>query len=82
MEIKSTFTVDGETFETEQAAMNYVYYLERKAKVSSLMETLFKERNFNDVAQAYHYQWIDQLSEYIVKDPEIFRKALDIVDGK
>ena len=82
MEIKTTYTVEGETFETEQAAMDYAYYLERKSKVSALMETIFKQKHFNDVASAYHYSDIDSLCEGIVKRPEIFRQALDIVEGK
>ena len=82
MEIKSTYTVDGETFETEQEAMDYAYYLERKTKVRALMETLFKQSNFNDLAAAYHYQQLDELCEGIVKKPEIFKQALDIVEGK
>ena len=82
MEIKSTFTVAGETFDTEQVALDHSYYLERKAKVQELMETLFKQSNFNDLAAAYHYQQLDELCEGIVKKPEIFRQALDIVEGK
>ena len=80
--IKTTYTVAGTTFETEQEALDHSYYLERKAKVQELIETLFQQRHFNDVAAAYHYSDIDNLCEGIVKNPEVFRKALDIVEGK
>ena len=82
MEIKSTFTVAGETFASEQKARDHAYFLERKAKVHELMETIFKQKNFNDIASAYRYQQLDELCERIVKKPEIFRQALDIVEGK
>ena len=82
MEIQTTYTVDGETFETEKEALDHSYYLERKAKVRALMETIFKQSIFNDIATAYHYSDIDELCERILKCPEIFRQALEIVEGK
>ena len=82
MKISTTYTVGGETFATEQEALDYSYFLERKSKVSALMETLFKQTHLSDIDAAYHYSNIDQLCEGIVKRPEIFRQALDIVEGK
>ena len=82
MQIQATYTVDGETFASEQKARDHAHFLERKAKVHELMETLFEQKHFNDIASAYRYQQLDELCERIVKKPEIFRQALDIVDGK
>jgi hypothetical protein len=76
MEIKTTFTVDGKTFETEQEAMDYSYFLERKRKVQKLIKDLFKKTS------NFYGHGPDSIAEKLVKNPEIFQEALDIVEGK
>ena len=77
MDIKTTYTVAGKTFDTEQEAMDYSYFLERKAKVRELLKPIFKKESSN-----FYGHSSDEISEKLVKDPEIFRQALDIVEGK
>ena len=78
MEIKTTYTVEGKTFDTEQEAMDYSYFLERKAKVLELIKPIFKSR-IDGFVTDYNASGI---ANQIVKHPEIFQKALDIVEGK
>ena len=79
MEIKTTYTVGGETFATEQEAMDYSYYLERKAKVADLLgEKVFPDRT----SYGRREYRADDIFEKIVENPELFRQALDIVEGK
>ncbi len=79
MEIKSTFTVDDKTFDTEQEAMDYAHFLERKAVVKKLIVEVFPDDSHSHLCGGYVTAAI---ATQIVKHPEIFRKALDIVDGK
>ena len=78
MEIKSTYTVDDRTFETEQEAIDYVHFVDRKHDVEELIKPIFKNR-IDGFVTDYNANGI---ANQIVKHPEIFRKALDIVDGK
>ena len=76
MEIKTTYTVEGKTFDTEQEAMDYSYFLERKGKVKELIKDLFKETS------NFYGHGPEGIAEKIVNNPEIFQEALDIVEGK
>ena len=78
MEIKTTYTVDGETFETEKEALNHSYYLERKAKVADVLGELFPTRSSYGFKDYRPYDIFDK----IVKNPDLFRQALDIVEGR
>ena len=79
MEIKSTFTVDDKTFDTEQEAMDYAHFLERKALVKKLIADVFPDTSHSHLCGGYVTAAI---ASKIVKNPEIFRQALDIVEGK
>ena len=78
MEIKTTYTVAGKTFETEQEALDHSYYLERKAKIADLLGELFPNRSSYGYKDYRPYDIFHQ----ILENPEIFRQALDIVEGK
>tara|TARA_R100000655_G_scaffold63568_2_gene102047 strand:- start:174 stop:413 length:240 start_codon:yes stop_codon:yes gene_type:complete len=79
MEIKTTYTVDGETFDTEQEALDHSYYLERKAGVKKLIVEVFPDDSHAHLCGGYVPEYI---ANQIVKNPEIFKQALDIVEGK
>ena len=80
--IESTFTVAGETFETEKEAMDHAYYLERRSKVIELFKSMFPEKD----PCVSHYSTAKYstkaIVDYMLIDPEIFREALDIIEGK
>ena len=78
MKISTTYTVDGETFDTEQEALDHSYYLERKAKIADLLGELFPTKSSYGFKDYRPYDIFHQ----IVKNPEIFKQALDIVEGK
>tara|TARA_B100000965_G_scaffold222300_1_gene186000 strand:- start:591 stop:845 length:255 start_codon:yes stop_codon:yes gene_type:complete len=80
--IESTFTVDGETFGTEQEAMDHAYYLERRAKVMDLFQLMFPEKDANNAHFGKAKYSTKAIVDYMLTDPAIFREALDIIEGK
>ena len=78
MEIKSTFTVGHQTFGTEQEAIDYVYFCDRKQSVIELFKEIFPARTH---IHSNQYTPTD-IAEKLVKNPDLFRQALDIVEGK
>ena len=78
MKISTTYTVAGETFDTEQQALDYAHFIERKRSVQELISPLFRE-HVQGIAINHNAK---QIAHQIVEHPELFRQALDIVEGK
>jgi len=78
MEIKSTYTVGHQTFETEQEAIDYVYFCDRKQSVMELFKDIFPERTH---IHANQYS-PETIAEKLVENPELLRQAHDIIEGK
>ena len=76
--IKSTFTVGYQTFDTEQEAIDYVHFCDRKQSVIELFKDVFPERTH---IHSNQYTPSD-IAEKLVKNPDLFRQALNIVEGK
>ena len=60
-----------------QSISSYIYLKKRKAKVKELIKPLFEQNHSN-----FYGFGPDEIGARIVKNPEIFRQALDIVEGK
>ena len=82
MEIKTTYTVAGETFETEQEAIDHAYFLERRAKVIELFKFMFPVNDANNAHYSVAKYSTKAIVDYMLTDPAIFREALDIIEGK
>ena len=78
MEIKTTFTVGYQTFETEQQAIDYVHFCDRKQSVMELFNKVFPERTHISSNQFSP----EDIAEKLVENPELLRQALDIIEGK
>tara|TARA_R100001443_G_C3209995_1_gene143138 strand:+ start:66 stop:386 length:321 start_codon:yes stop_codon:yes gene_type:complete len=92
MKITTTYTVAGETFATEQEALDYSHFLDRKRRiVEFFMEYhwIFDDEKKTGVKslRAYSNSFQDlntknRLAAALVNHPEVFHQALDIVEGK
>ncbi len=78
MDIKSTFTVGYQTFDTEQEAIDYVHFCDRKQSVMELFKDVFRERTSVGASQYRP----EEIAERLVENPELTRQALDIIEGK
>ena len=78
MEIKSTYTVGHQTFDTEQEAIDYVYFCDRKQSVMELFTKVFPERTHIHANQFSP----EDIAEKLVENPELIRQALEIIEGK
>ena len=92
MKITTTYTVGGETFATEQEALDYSHFLDRKRRIveffmeyhwifdvdkkAGIKSLKSFSNSFEDLATK------DRLATALVKHPEVFQQALDIVEGK
>ena len=91
--VKSTYTVAGETFATEQEALDHAHFINRRRQIVEFLSEY--HWIFDDVdrkkgvksLRSYSNPFEDLatkqlLAAALVKHSEVFRQALDIVDGK
>ena len=93
MKISTTYTVAGKTFATEKEALDYSHFMDRQSKVIDLIceyRWIFKKENEIDVNKSIRsydnpFNQMDavrRLAAALVNKPEVFRQALDLIDGK
>jgi len=93
MKISTTYTVGGETFATEQEALDYSHFLDRRTKVIDLIAEyrwIFNDKKENEGVKStstYNNPFnqldaVNRLATALINKPEVFRQALDIVEGK
>ena len=93
MKISTTYTVGGETFATEQEALDYSHFLDRRTKVIDLIAEyrwIFNDKKENEGLKSlstYNNPFnqldaVKRLATALINKPEVFRQALDIVEGK
>ena len=90
--VKSTYTVAGETFATEQEALDHAHFINRRRQVVEFLHEyhwIFEDEKKRGVKsiRAYSTSFEDlatkeSLADALIKHPEVFRQVLDIVDGK
>ena len=91
MKISTTYTVAGKTFATEQEALDYSHFMERRLNIVDLFHennSIFKDgkegtknlSTYNNPLEDLATKKI--LAAALIKHPEVFRQALDIVEGK
>ena len=89
--VKSTYTVAGETFATEQEALDHAHFINRRRQVIEFLNEYHwifdDEKKGVKSIRAYSNSFEDlstkqSLAEALIKHPEVFRQVLDIVDGK
>lgn len=91
--VKTTYTVADKTWLHEEEALNYAHFLNRRREVVEFLSEYFWIFDDDD-----HKKGVKSLRSYstsfedlatkqllagaLIKHPEVFRQALDIVDGK
>tara|TARA_R100000655_G_scaffold19272_2_gene40350 strand:+ start:965 stop:1240 length:276 start_codon:yes stop_codon:yes gene_type:complete len=91
MKISTTYTVGGETFATEQEAMDYSHFLDRRTNIVDLFHEyhwIFDEKKAGVKNLSTYSSPFDEvatkklLAAALINNPEVFKLALDIVEGK